>query len=907
MSSILLKAFSEGDEAKCLKIIREQQVDLGFREKCFERTWLHLAAEAGFNEVILSLLKKGLDIDAVMCDKGTPLHDASANGHKDTVKLLVERGADPLARDESGWTAMHWAIHSVLPMIVKALISCFTVNNQRKKLLEILNAKNDTGATPLHFSATSDEEENLKISRLLIKAGAQVDARDKDGDTPLLVAVRKDSGLQARFLIGCNADLRLKNQQGEDALKIASKGKDKILKRDLEKIYLNKKQKKCLWTSEYIALSLQKLQQKLIKNNNVAQLIGERLSPTNLFFRKSPLKGDELETSGTYYRSDKHPRGKDGHLLYKNNKDLNNGKYAYVGGYGNVFQMLGDNFKPVKEKLQTSRGNSKLYDALLTYKKGICEYIIKNLELPQNASNLKVGYYNNYPCIMVCIDKKTIHKAQDTKNPSGPAFEEWVNFLVSYFIGLTNYNAYNRHLCIELERRSSFGFITPTVAPTGDSMRISVGLIPILYADILIDSLTTLNQVLNNLSTNKCPPLSKKVFYGSHEHKAYLGNKYPPVAIDNAVQLLWAQIEKGGKTAVQNIVRTSYARNGISAAVFNQLSKKDNNTHRDAFLAGIDWAISQLYINKSSLSFDQTDSFEYEREFTPRIKPLKDPGFWGLIEQVIKSMKKIDNSTLRKAISSLEYCCAAQTLDDLYYSIELCNELIFVNSIEAADESDCGDGYGSDSEGEFEQDIDEKNEVKSLFSKKLITHNGMRAIWCSIIAAAKHLNRARIFLDNSYYEVPLGLPLIRDLYSLPTITVVKKVSEANIILYDLNACITSGKQNGLLTIEKGKILILDCTSSTADCVKKYLPSFIGTRGASVMFLVDSGFKNQQIGGDKNQYGTVRIVTKDEKLRDKLYLDIKTFERPLLSTISHHLRRNLKKIGAVPTTKYFIQP
>ena len=46
-----------------------------------------------------------------------------------------------------------------------------------------VNARNRSGLTPLHLAASSNE--NPAVIGLLLEAGANLEARDDDGDTPL--------------------------------------------------------------------------------------------------------------------------------------------------------------------------------------------------------------------------------------------------------------------------------------------------------------------------------------------------------------------------------------------------------------------------------------------------------------------------------------------------------------------------------------------------------------------------------------------------------------------------------------------------------------------------------------------------------------------------------------------------
>ncbi|MBN3308900.1 ANR66 protein, partial [Amia calva] len=80
-----------------------------------EMTELHQAAAAGDYDLLVDLLKtnkcnpnhKDLDWDG-----RTPLHWAAAKGQAETVKILIENGARPCLRTDSGWTPAHFASES---------------------------------------------------------------------------------------------------------------------------------------------------------------------------------------------------------------------------------------------------------------------------------------------------------------------------------------------------------------------------------------------------------------------------------------------------------------------------------------------------------------------------------------------------------------------------------------------------------------------------------------------------------------------------------------------------------------------------------------------------------------------------------------------------------------------------
>ena len=560
------------------------------------------------------------------------------------------------------------------------------------------------------------------------------------------------------------------------------------------------------------------------EDNPASELIAVRLSPSRTYLRETPTNLVRLEESEGYCRSDSVALTKKKHLLpaYKAHT-LKYGAQAHVGNYGNIMQLLGDEFEPSDEAIETTQGDGKLYYDMMTYKKEMCQYIIDQVQADKGTALITSGYYNEYPCIMIHIHEDSVCKSKHSKSPSAAAFAEWVNFLISYFVGLLNFNAYKSEIPIEMERRASFGFLTPTIAPTGASIRINLGLIPKCYADLLVKSIKQLDKVLQDAKEEELSPIPEGIFYGSKAHKTYLNKKYKTPELDNLVQLLFAQVDKSGRTTVQNLVRTAFARDGIELQVFEKLNEAEDNAPIDALLAGLEWSVGKISIKEgkaAQLHFEKKGDIAYQTKFP--LSPVKvvDPAFWTIIQKIASAAAGLKDSKLDTAVERIEDSIKNKNITNLYYRLEFLNELIFIKALEPEEDEELGDGYGSDS------DTEEAVEGINICSKKIITHNGMRAIWAAMITSANHLGKSRIFLDNAYYEAPLGLPLIQMLHNLPLLTVVKQASEANIILYDLNACVTSGKKKPDYKIEgDNKIIILDATSAAADTVNKHINRF----------------------------------------------------------------------------------
>jgi ankyrin repeat protein len=72
-------------------------------------TALHYAAANGHEKVVRYLLEQHAYIDAESPNRSTPLMMAARQAHPTVVQLLVEEGADPTVRSDSGWTAARYA------------------------------------------------------------------------------------------------------------------------------------------------------------------------------------------------------------------------------------------------------------------------------------------------------------------------------------------------------------------------------------------------------------------------------------------------------------------------------------------------------------------------------------------------------------------------------------------------------------------------------------------------------------------------------------------------------------------------------------------------------------------------------------------------------------------------------
>ena len=160
--------------------VMERQREINRRVHETER--LHRAAGNGREYEVLDALMNGADINGVSgYDQKTALMLAVIGQHSNTVRLLIEEGADVNARDKDGETPLHFVTD---PATARVLIESGAD----------VNARDKDGMTPLHRMAARiiiDENDRIEIGRLLIEAGADVNATNQRGKTAEQVAVMR--------------------------------------------------------------------------------------------------------------------------------------------------------------------------------------------------------------------------------------------------------------------------------------------------------------------------------------------------------------------------------------------------------------------------------------------------------------------------------------------------------------------------------------------------------------------------------------------------------------------------------------------------------------------------------------------------------------------------------------------
>ena len=134
----------------------------------------------------------------------------------ETVKTLLENGADVNTRSDTGDTPLHIAVIERDIEFIEAL------SNKGADV----NARNNYCHNPLYYAMfwKSDEEKGRGVIKFLIANGADVHAKDEWGGNPLHLAARNQKDVEiTKLLVSMGADINAQTNDGETPLGIAKK------------------------------------------------------------------------------------------------------------------------------------------------------------------------------------------------------------------------------------------------------------------------------------------------------------------------------------------------------------------------------------------------------------------------------------------------------------------------------------------------------------------------------------------------------------------------------------------------------------------------------------------------------------------------------------------------------------
>ncbi len=168
---------------------------------------IHFAADRDEIAIMTYLINAGADLNAGDADGDTPLHWAVLQGHVNAVKLLLDHGAEINKVNLNEITPLHFAAQRLNFDLVELLV-------QRGADLEIAN---DYGRTPLLW--TTREGGDLQMARLLLRLGADVNARDRFDATPLNLAAWRGFRTLVNIFLDHGADVSVEGANGYELMR----------------------------------------------------------------------------------------------------------------------------------------------------------------------------------------------------------------------------------------------------------------------------------------------------------------------------------------------------------------------------------------------------------------------------------------------------------------------------------------------------------------------------------------------------------------------------------------------------------------------------------------------------------------------------------------------------------------
>jgi len=242
-------------------------------------TPLHKACLKGYTDIVRLLCQHGARTDIGSTDEhDTPLHDACSNGHQDVILVLLEYGANPRAQNSQG-TFPHEMVDDEMTELKKIVLdSTKTYKETKKESHEdredseppispamkrhsrrtstasdapfqstlgssrpkrgAATAKDDLLARDItyrdshrrgHLHLQASQGNNWFVKELL-KMGASISPRDRDGNTPLHLAARGGYKDVVETLLLYGADVNAPSNQDETPLhEVAGRGHMEIV------------------------------------------------------------------------------------------------------------------------------------------------------------------------------------------------------------------------------------------------------------------------------------------------------------------------------------------------------------------------------------------------------------------------------------------------------------------------------------------------------------------------------------------------------------------------------------------------------------------------------------------------------------------------------------------------------
>ena len=239
----LLDAFAKNDRSLVLNLLCRSNIDFKKPIDNHGNTFLHSAAKSIHGrmvEMVIHYSSVHLDVNSKNHIGATPLHVA-ALCNMEACSTLLKHCADVNSTTNLGYSPLQYAAKHGYYKACRHLCILERTNFKGRPIYfnnEELNVnwQNCYQETALHLVVDSRngaimqskkkwpfnicEDRYMKIVKLLLKMGANVNIKDHNGETPLHIAARHEMEYIVKLLLHYNADIHVKNNRDETALNV---------------------------------------------------------------------------------------------------------------------------------------------------------------------------------------------------------------------------------------------------------------------------------------------------------------------------------------------------------------------------------------------------------------------------------------------------------------------------------------------------------------------------------------------------------------------------------------------------------------------------------------------------------------------------------------------------------------
>ncbi len=165
----------------------------------------------------------GADANLIGPDGDYPIHVAAQRGNRAIVQVLLKNSAKINSLNSKGMTPLYAAIMHGRVQTAELLI-------KHKATFSPNDLLHDVASHGIEYKG---------IINLLLRNGAKLDSRDKNGNTPLHIAVIGNHRVLVRQLLTRGAHVDTKNNAGDSPLDLATKSGNQTIIKLLEQFGAN--------------------------------------------------------------------------------------------------------------------------------------------------------------------------------------------------------------------------------------------------------------------------------------------------------------------------------------------------------------------------------------------------------------------------------------------------------------------------------------------------------------------------------------------------------------------------------------------------------------------------------------------------------------------------------------------